>query len=467
MSRDLTVALFGGCATHMAGEKYRHTRAVGLTNWLSIISPTTENFKQLTKEKLEETSMRGYFKRICLLNSNKKFLDYLLEEKADFLILDANDCRKQLVLDKSAPEGTRACIMDNRCMPDFDKCMSFMFASGEGYEYVPGTSIDRAEYEHAVEVICGEIKKVYRPEQIILNKHYYAESYIDDRGIHKYVRLLPDETDKALELIKYIESLLEKHLAGCHIIDFPDDVLGDPNHRFGLCSMHYHPMYYEYAQEALEVIFRGAAEERFMLKQLRCSYSMRFKLMKMEKLAETRNKIMERETDNIACLGSWGNSPDRSEDLTMILRSQESICEYLDALYMLRDKIIVFMAVRDTPGFYEDSIILRKLKRLGFTDFQNKLWWMYAGIIFRGMSLINRAADAPEMSVEVEQLLGGMTIYLVSKSWRAGDQAVIEVNGSNWAPNRRGINLVVCCAADGKIVDRVSYDSHLMDFFSR
>ena len=224
MSRGLTVALFGGCATHMAGEKYRHTRAVGLTNWLSIISPTTENFKQLTKEKLEETSMRGYFKRICLLNSNKKFLDYLLEEKADFLILDANDCRKQLVLDKSAPEGTRVCITDNRCMPDFDKCMSFMFASEEGYEYVPGTSIDRAEYEHAVEVICGEIKKVYRPEQIILNKHYYAESYIDDRGIHKYVRLLPDETDKALELIKYIESLLEKHLAGCHIIDFPDDV---------------------------------------------------------------------------------------------------------------------------------------------------------------------------------------------------------------------------------------------------
>ena len=466
MNGNVTIALFGDCATHMAGEVYKHTRAVGLTNWLSIISPATENFRRLTQEKLEETELSDYYKRICFLNSNKNFLEYLLGEKADYLILDANDCRKQLIFDEGNHNGG-ACITDNRFMPDFGKCIDFMFGNRGGIRYVPSTSINRSEYRRAVEYVCREIKKVYNTGQIIINKHYYADAYIDNTGIHRFVRFLADENDETLALIKYIESLLEEELQGCHIIESPDIILGAAEHRFGIYPLHYNELYYEYVREALDVIFRGAPEESFMLKQLQNNYSMRFKVMMLEAQLGQSGKYFEREIDNIVKIGASEIFPAKAEDISEILHNQDDICGYLDVLYMLRDKIIIFLAVKDTPGFYVNGIILEKLKRLGFTNFPTKLWWMYVGVIFKGVALINQPADGPERPIEIVQFMGSTKVLMRSKSFRAGNEALIEMNGQNYCKNRRGINLVICNAFDGKIVDSVSYDSHVMDFFSR
>ena len=464
---NVTLALFGDCATHMAGAKYKHTRAVGLTNWLSIVSPSTENFRRLTREKLDETSLNGYEKRICFLDSNKNFLEYLLEEKADYLILDCNDCRKQLIFDAEAPEGIHACITDNCYMPEFKKCVKTMFGTRGGNKYLPSTDIERAEYDKAIEIICSRIKQVYKPEQIILNKHYYAEGYIDETGFHRYIRDLFDENDKTLELIKYVESVVEKYLEGCHVINFPDNVLGASEHIFGICSLHYHSSYYDYVRESLEVIFQGLQEEKILLNLLRYNYSMQFKLMKMERLAEIRGKVMEKEIDNIVSLGNWTNSPVASEKNARFLQEQNDICEYLDVLYMLRDKITILLAVRDTSGCYSDSIVLKKLKKLGFRNFPARVWWMYAGIIFKGTTLIDCTSDEAEKPVEVVQQIGNSKIRLQSKAFHQGNQAVIEIDGKDYSQNRRGFNIVVCSACDGQVLDSVSYDSHVMDYFSR
>ena len=59
---DRTVALFGDCVTHMVGMPYRHTRAVGLTNWLSIVSPATEHFSRLDMGRLEPLALNNYEK---------------------------------------------------------------------------------------------------------------------------------------------------------------------------------------------------------------------------------------------------------------------------------------------------------------------------------------------------------------------------------------------------------------------
>ena len=127
---SITVALFGDCSTHMAAENYKHTRAVGLTNWLSIVSPSTKNFIKLTQEKLNKTSLTNYGKRICYLNSNKKILEYLLEEKADYLIIDCNDCRKQLIYDDD--NEVQGVITDNWFMPEFRECLEIMFGTRGG-----------------------------------------------------------------------------------------------------------------------------------------------------------------------------------------------------------------------------------------------------------------------------------------------------------------------------------------------
>ncbi|MBR3458400.1 MAG: hypothetical protein IKH16_09670, partial [Selenomonadaceae bacterium] len=146
---DRTIALFGDCVTHMVGLPYRHTRAVGLTNWLSIVSPMTEHFSRLDMGQLEPLTLNNYEKRICLLNANKKFLEFLLEEKADFLVLDCMDCRKGILLDSPDAQGKAACITSNDYMRDFGKTLKIMFGEAGRYRYVPATEIDRASYAEA------------------------------------------------------------------------------------------------------------------------------------------------------------------------------------------------------------------------------------------------------------------------------------------------------------------------------
>ena len=267
-----------------------------------------------------------------------------------------------------------------------------------GDKRIQCTDIELKKYEQAVEIICTAIRKIYEPNHIILNKHYYAQSYIDDKGMHRYVRDLFDENenDKTLQLIKYIESLVKKQLEGLHIIEFPDDVLGDAKHRFGICSLHYHPMYYDYVREALRIIFHGNSDKKSCLKQLRYNYSMRFAMLKLEMLAEIKNRILERELYAIVCIGKWNVQDYGRENICRILVQQEDVSSYFDVLYMMRDSIIVLMATKDTSGFYGNSLALHKLKRLGFKNFPSKVWYMYAGIVFRGVALI----DLPSEQIE-------------------------------------------------------------------
>lgn len=47
---------------------------------------------------------------------------------------------------------------------------------------------------------------------------------------------------------------LRKKLKGCHLIEFPNGVIGDENHKWGLYPLHFIPEYYDYGIEAIETI---------------------------------------------------------------------------------------------------------------------------------------------------------------------------------------------------------------------
>ncbi len=337
-----------------------------------------------------------------------------------------------------------------------------------GDKCVSSTDISQEKFDRVVDIICKKIKKVYLPKQIVIHKHYYADGYIDEQGLHRYGRKSPTENDKTLKLIKHIESLMEEKLKGCHIIEFPDYVLGAAKHVFGVCSLHYHSLYYEYVREALEIIFQHSSDEKILLSHLRDNYSMQFKMMRMELLGEIKNRIIEKEIDNIIRLEKYGNKSPRVEDISQLLLDQDYIYGYLDVLYMLRDKISVLIAVRDTSGGgVEDNFLLRKLKRLGFYKYPAKLWRMYVGIIFRGTVLVDYAPDKARDAAIIEHKIGDLEIKLQSEAYPDGDKAVIEINGNDYAKNKRGINIVVCNATDGKVLDSISYDMYNMDRFAR
>ena len=99
--RILTVSLFGSCAVHIPFKSIPHKRACGLVNWVNLITPKTKNFDKVDESFLESYNFTKYFKRVFYLNFNKNLIDYLLQEKSDYLIISCDDNRRQLINDKT------------------------------------------------------------------------------------------------------------------------------------------------------------------------------------------------------------------------------------------------------------------------------------------------------------------------------------------------------------------------------
>lgn len=95
-------AIFGDCVSQGIVDDREHTRAIGFMNWCSIISNPIKN--KMIIEMVDSITMSPYNIRNLKLDLQKTALDYLLEKKADYLLLDANDCRMELAKMQSADD---------------------------------------------------------------------------------------------------------------------------------------------------------------------------------------------------------------------------------------------------------------------------------------------------------------------------------------------------------------------------
>lgn len=456
-----TVALFGDCATHITAGIYRHTRAMGLMNWVSIQSPKSSCFENLQREKLDSVQMPNYDKRICLLDAHKTAIEFLLGEKADYLVLDCNDCRKDIIVE----QGTQACepcITDDSNQESFKQVLDIIF-QGRPIRKIPWTEIPREKYAEAARAICKAIGTVYQADEIVLLKHYNATAYFDEQGRYGYSQDKISESNRTTEIIKYVEDIIEAEFPNLHVIDFPEHVLGDLHHVFGLCSLHYHPLYYEYARKALDIVFGHHDEEKLLLQQLRDLYSLRFQLEDVKLSTEIRENILEEKVEQ----SFFMNTSDHTlAQMKSFLTRCHYIESYLDALQMLRQDVMILLAVRDTPGFYEGGVLLEKLKRLGFQRYPNQLWWTYVGAVYKGGTFVDFVSTEAEKPVQASWEMNGRRIFLASKSYRNGDISVIRLDQEDYSCNGRGMNLVVC-DTEGNVIDSVTFDTHIMRQFRR
>ena len=89
-------AIFGDCVSQGILDNREHTRALGFINWISLISNPVKN--ENVVKAVDEIDVSHYTARNLRLDLSKEALNYLLEEKAYYLLIDPNDCRKELVV---------------------------------------------------------------------------------------------------------------------------------------------------------------------------------------------------------------------------------------------------------------------------------------------------------------------------------------------------------------------------------
>ena len=139
---------------------------------------------------------------------------------------------------------------------------------------------------------------------------------------------------------------------------------------------------------------------------------------------------------------------------------KRNIYDYLDELIKDKSQLIIFISVKDTPGYSLNDKIAAKLRRLGLKqNLINKHWHSYVAVISSG-KVINETISKNEERVAYVGTLPCGKVKIVSRSFNSGNIAYIAINDVDYSENKRGLNIVVYDKVVGEVIDSVCFDTH-------
>ena len=134
---------------------------------------------------------------------------------------------------------------------------------------------------------------------------------------------------------------------------------------------------------------------------------------------------------------------------------------YLKRLNLLSDveELTVLISVRDIPGHFLSEGIAEQLVQMGFSNAEtlcDRQYHSFIGVHSPSAvyESIKDTADSYSTSVN------GVPVEIRSSVFNAGNTSSILVNGDEYSPNRRGLNIVVL-TKDQRVADAVSFDTHV------
>lgn len=148
------------------------------------------------------------------------------------------------------------------------------------------------------------------------------------------------------------------------------------------------------------------------------------------------------------------------KDSGKFISTIEDIHEYLRQLAQDKQRYLIAVSVKDTPGFCIGETIAQELKALGFEiSLQDKHWHSYLGVLNCGQLTAEKLSKAHE-AVSCTEKIGIKTLNVISKSFKGGNLSSIRFDGNEYSCNKRGLNIFVYdCEADCPL-DSVCFDTH-------
>lgn len=220
----------------------------------------------------------NFTRRNVFMDITKKSMGWVLDEKSDYILVDVGLLRTDYIqlYNGQLYYGGYKSIFET-----LDKEGMIPKISGiKPFDFMPDE-----ELRNRLQEYFSKILEVYPVDKIILVevKNVFEKVNLDNYLMSNFQ---DSTTVKAKnqniwldKCFKYSKEILK----GCHIIYFPENVLGDENHHLKPAPMHYTQEYYDYALKAIDIICReklSSDEEMKRLENLRSSYSEKYKMLR-------------------------------------------------------------------------------------------------------------------------------------------------------------------------------------------
>lgn len=141
------------------------------------------------------------------------------------------------------------------------------------------------------------------------------------------------------------------------------------------------------------------------------------------------------------------------------LNQVTSFIDYLALLPEVKDSIIV-MAVCDTVGYEFNNRHYELMQTLGCkTNLCGNHWKGYI-LIIKNQEIMFEQLSIADETLDVKIQMDENQVAVKSSPFNRENCAHININGKDYSPNKRGINIVVYNYKDKQIVDKVCFDTH-------
>ncbi len=281
--------IFGACTSRdILDNRYQVHQYVSFTSPMMMMLEQDKKW-DLNQSDISSFNLSGtdFSKRCFFLDHNRMAFEYLTRQESDYLILDIADSRIDIL-----KYGEEYCTLSNIVRKNQKK-----IAADKDTQLISFRSFSDEQWMECIVRFCNEIKKLYRPEQIILHEFNLVSEYVT-----KAFEIIPFRVSQGVEmkndLLQKLYPVMERELEGCHIIKFPENMLGDQANKWGIHPLHYTPLYYEYGLRAIDYIISGQnepdrKEEKRYLEELRKEYSLKG-LIQRKEIELKRQKILNR-----------------------------------------------------------------------------------------------------------------------------------------------------------------------------
>ena len=272
--RKISLNILGCCVLrdtfgmHPDDGGYVVNRYVQSPSPISLVTASPLLRKDAEIEDTVFEGKSGFVKRCQLLELRKQVFDYLGGASSDYLIIDCAEARKNVLYFPGtggwfteSHKDLLARFIENGLLPEL-------------YELIDILEMERETLYACLRDFCDRLLAQYDKKHIILFEIKAVKFHSDGRLFQVFggKSKIAEQYNARMKLcFDYVKTYLE----GCHIVEFPHNVVGDTHHKWGRALLHYVPEYYDYAQEAVDIITKRAGsleEEQEELTRLKHDY---------------------------------------------------------------------------------------------------------------------------------------------------------------------------------------------------
>ena len=249
----IKIAIHGSCCSREIFNSSLNNFDLGVYLFQNPLHTMFEKPFSLEIKEDDILNKSNFMRRMVASEFNKKALQTLNENKADYLMVDVGDLRLGR-FNICFNNGTKTKIFKT---DDTEKELLYLQSKAKNFDFSFEScqDISDKDWDSLIDKYVSEIKKVYSIDKIIFNRLAIAAQYEKDSTLINFTEETGGATFINKDLLLKLQNKLEKKLKGCLILDNPSfPIIADSNHNLGLHLLHLKQNVYDYKMKKLQEI---------------------------------------------------------------------------------------------------------------------------------------------------------------------------------------------------------------------